>query len=359
MRHKRRSSRTGLDHVKTVVRGGVEYCYFNTGQKSVDGKPIRLSLGRKDHDDFGTRYATALANRKRRGTAPAAFLVPELIRLFERQPTLTARSHGTQKTYGVYLRRLAHEMDTAPADSVEPRDIYALVDRMADTPAAAEMMLLVCRKFFGWAKKRHHISTDPTVGVELDDERAAGEYEPWPEHLVEEALADPKVSLAVALLYFTAQRIGDVCHMRWSDIRDSVVHVVQQKTGKALEIPVHYRLAEILAAAPRKGITILTDPKGRMAKHGTIRGWLQDFAAARGFKVVPHGLRKNAVNALLEAECSTGETAAISGQSLRMVEFYAKRRNNPKMSKAAILKWERAGNGETAGKTGSERRGNA
>jgi hypothetical protein len=51
-------------------------------------------------------------------------------------------------------------------------------------------------------------------------------------------------------------------------------------------------------------------------------------------------LRKNAVNALLEVGCSVPETAAISGQSLRVVEHYAKERNQRKLASAAILRWE-------------------
>lgn len=353
----RRRSRTGLPHVKTVVRNGVEYCYYDTGQRTREGKPIRTPLGRKDSDDFGTRHATALANRTKRKSVPNALLVPDLIRLYEKSPELRKLSQGSQRTYGVYLRQLSHVLNNAPAGEVEDRDIYALIDSMADRPAAADMMLLVARNVFRWGLKRKHTSSDPTAGIEMLGE--GKEYEPWPEHLVEEALQDAKISLPTALLYFSAQRIGDICLLRWSDIRDGVIHVTQQKTGKELEIPVHSRLAEILAAAPRLGITILVDRRGRHAKHGTIRQQLQEFAAARGFKVVPHGLRKNAVNALLEAGCSTGETSAISGQSLRLVEYYAKRRNNPRMGRAAILKWEQAGNGETLGKTGSERRRNA
>jgi hypothetical protein len=55
---------------------------------------------------------------------------------------------------------------------------------------------------------------------------------------------------------------------------------------------------------------------------------------------VPHGLRKNAVIALLEAGCSSPETAAISGQSLRVVEHYAKERDQSLMADSAVLKWQ-------------------
>ncbi len=336
-----RKSTSGLEHVKTVKRNGKLYLYFNTGQK-VNGKPVYTSLGIKGSRDQGTRYLTAMANRTKRGNVAEQLTVPALIRLWERSAQFKQRSMGTQKTYMVYLRQLEHAFNNAPADGVEPRDIYTMVDLMADRPAAAEMILLVARQLFKWAAKRHYVRKNPTDGVELEDVEG-GEYDPWPDHLVEEALADDKVRLPVALLYFTAQRIGDVCRLRWTDIRDGAIHVTQQKTGKALEIPVHSRLAAILAETPRKGLTILVGPNGRQAKDQTIRGHLKNFGKDRGFTVVPHGLRKNAVNALLEAECSTGQVSAISGQSLAMIEHYAKRRNNPKMGKAAVLKWERNG----------------
>jgi len=71
-----------------------------------------------------------------------------------------------------------------------------------------------------------------------------------------------------------------------------------------------------------------------------LRDSIQRFCANRGFKVVPHGLRKNAVNALLEAGCSAAEAAAISGQSLQMVELYAKKRSQKTLGDNAILKWQ-------------------
>jgi hypothetical protein len=70
------------------------------------------------------------------------------------------------------------------------------------------------------------------------------------------------------------------------------------------------------------------------------RDLLQAFAANLGAKIVPHGLRKNAVIALLELGCSVAETASISGQTLQLVEHYAKQRNQAKLSDAAVLRWE-------------------
>ena len=200
------------------------------------------------------------------------------------------------------------------------------------------MVLTILRNLFSYAIRREWVQVDPTKDVALPEGRDA-EHEPWPGELVKAALADDEVRLPVALLYYTAQRIGDVCTMRWSDVADGYLAVSQQKTGKVLDIRVHATLARILEATPHEAETILHF-RGKPRRSATLREQLQRWAAKQGCHIVPHGLRKNAVNALLEAGCSVAETSAISGQSLGLVEHYAKRRNSRKLSAVAIERWE-------------------
>jgi hypothetical protein len=93
----------------------------------------------------------------------------------------------------------------------------------------------------------------------------------------------------------------------------------------------------------RSGVRSLGDAGKPAGKAGggenSIRLAIQAVCAP--VKVVPHGLRKNAVNVLLEKGCTAAETAAISGQSLQMVEYYAKQRSQKKLGKVAMLKWQR------------------
>jgi integrase len=341
-----------LEHVKQVKRGNVTYLYFNTGEK-VDKRPVYVALGRKGSLEVGTRYSAALAARTRRAGLPSSLTVPQLVQRYERSPEFTRKSVGTQRAYSVYLNRLAKEFNTAPAGAFAASDIYALLDEMGNRPAAVQMLLLAGGQMFAWALKRKFVIQNPFDGIDREDWEAR-QYEPWPEAVVEEALADPRLELAVALLYFTGQRIGDCCKMKWADVDGDEIHVVQQKTGKELFIPVHSRLADILARAPRDGDTILADVRGFKAKDQTIRGWIAAFGVKKGIKLVPHGLRKNAVNALLEAGCTAAQVSSITGQSLQMIEHYARKRNNRRLGRAAMAKWERAGNGETAGKTSQE-----
>lgn len=334
-----------LDHVKIVRSKGREYLYFDTGAKDKRGNPILKRLPGRGDPTFGTAYATAKATRSRRGNLTVMPTLADIVHSYSHSTRFRKLSDNSQRTYQVYLDQLVDQMGVAPADEFTRKDVLDLLETMK--PIAANMMLLCIRNTYTYARYREMATIDPTEGIEQNE---GGEHEPWPEDLVEAALKsdDPNIRNPVALLYYTAQRIGDVCAIRWSDYKNDVIDVTQQKTGKELDIPVHRHLREILDLIPRdrNGVvdihmTILADEDGKPAKVPTVRSRLQKFATKAGFEIVPHGLRKNAVNALLECECSTGQVSAITGQSLQLVEHYAKRRNNRKMGTAAILKWER------------------
>lgn len=316
---------------------GRAYLYFDTGQRNERGKPILKRLPDPSDPAFGRALARAQAARASRRNVAGMLTVAKLADLWEASPHWRGLSDGSRRNYGTYLRAIRERVGIAPAHDLRRGDVALLRDEMADRPAAANMFVRTLGSLYAWARKRGHVENSPTRDVELLDE---GEHEPWPEWLLEKALADQAVQLPVAMLYYTAQRIGDVCAMRWTDIHGGVVHVAQQKTGKTLEIPLHRELAALLAKAPRKGLTILTNSRGGFYRPRGLRERLQAWAAARGAKVVPHGLRKNAVIALLEAGCSVAETSAISGQTLSIVEHYSKQRNQARLGSAAILKWE-------------------
>jgi integrase len=328
-----------LPYIKTVRARGKVYEYFVTGLVE-GGKPVLRRLPARDDREFGRSYAGMVAARHARANAIAAVTMADLSRAYQLSPQFKNRKGRTQQTYNIYLRGIETEMGEAPVAEIERRDIQTLLDKLQDRPGAANMTLAVLRNLFKHALKREWVQADPTRDIEVV-EGSGDTHEPWPEQLVIAALADPQVSLPVALLYYTAQRIGDVCRMLWADIDEGYLSVTQEKTDKPMEIRVHSALAKILAAQPRAAETII-QWRGKPVQPGTLRKRLQVWAAKEGVKIVAHGLRKNAVNSLLEAGCSVGETSAISGQSLAMVELYARKRNNRKMGSAAIGRWENA-----------------
>jgi hypothetical protein len=335
-------------YVKPVWSKGNLYLYFDTGQTDERKRKIYTRLpDLSDKFAYGTAYAAALTARSRRASGEqdsSQITIPALIDLWQKSPAFRKKAAGTQRVYNIYLAKVAAMLPTAPAAELTSSDVILLMDRLGETPGAANLMVGAIGGLYKWARGRHvSQQSRPTYGVPLND---LDEHDPWPEHVVEAALTcdDADIRLATHLLYFTAQRIGDVLKMRWSDVRDGYIHqLVQQKTDVELTIPVHERLEAELARTPRNGLTIIANAKGRKRSQEWVRTKLQAFAREHGVDIVPHGLRKNAVNALLENECSVAETAAISGQTLQLVEFYAKKRDQKKLASAAIVKWNRAG----------------
>ena len=325
-----------IKHVKRTKAKGRTYYYFDTGQTDEHGKRVWARLPDPKDRAFGATYAAMLGHRSRRENAVQRITLAKLIEMYQASDKFNKMADSTQRLYRLYQGELVDKLGPGPAQKIDRSDIVLLLDQMADRPGAANMVKRAGSAAYAWGRKRGHVTNDPFFEIEDMD---TGEHQPWEENVLTAALAceDDLARLAVHLLYYTAQRIGDVAAMQWRDIQDGSISVLQKKTGKQLEVPIHEELAKELTKHPRSLSTIIPGKLGE-AKNNRIRLAIQ--AACAPHKVVPHGLRKNAVNALLEAGCSAAETAAISGQSLQMVEHYAKRRSQKKLGKAAMLKWQ-------------------
>lgn len=328
-----------LAYIKTVVRGSKSYAYFDAG-KGPDGKRRYVRLPDRSDARFGGVYAALLGHRSRKAeVAKAEMKLSALIALYERSPRYQRLAKNSKDNYSHYLGRFSKALGDPAASSIVRADVTTVLNLMIKTPAASNAMLRAVSALYQWARGNTEITADPCRDIE---EHEGGEHLKWPDELLADALAadDPRIKLAVSLLYYTAQRIGDVCNMTWGDIQDGYIHVIQEKTGKELWIRIHRDLAALLDSLPRPDIARKAKILGGRDRH-TVRLWIQAWAKARGHKVVPHGLRKNAVIALIEAGCTTAEAGAISGQSMAVVERYARQRDTKRLGSGAVLKWER------------------
>lgn len=345
-----------LKHVKFVTSKGREYAYFNTGRK-VAGKVIYARL-----PDFGTAgffdsYAAMLGHRNRIGEA--VLTIADLIDRYERSEDWRNLSKGSQQLYGLTLKRVRDQLGKLRAEALERKHVREVVENRIKGNGARNIFLAIVGVLYKWARN-HDLVADgknPTGGIKPYE---TGEHEAWPQELIDAALTadEDRVRLATHLLLYTGQRIGDVMKMRWTDIRDGAVWLKQQKTGKELRIPLFSGLQAELDATPRRGFTIITNYRGHPMRPDIVRKELKDFAKARGFDIVPHGLRKSAVHAMLLAECTADMVMAITGQSRQMVDYYARKINQHKMGDAAILRLERNAPVQTSGKTALQTRDN-
>ncbi len=335
---------TKLPFLRHKRAKGRDYWYFDTGTKDVLGKTILTRLPALKDPSFGGSYARAVAARTSRKNKQGILTLDGLIRQFERSPEYRGRSESTQKSYALYLARANSLIrnragESPPVKAVERRDIVAMRNVLADTPGAANQAIRAVSALFFWAIANDKAMDNPAKGISKFDSK---EHKAWPQALVDEALTDPQIGMAVALLYFTGQRIGEVVRMSWHDIEGDFMRVFVQKKQTHIRVAILPELADLLKAQPKAGVTILTNSNGQSWSSGGLRDKIQAWGKQRKVHIVPHGLRKNAVNSLFEAGCTAAEVSGITDQSLAMLEHYGRGRNKLGLGRAAVVKLDTA-----------------
>jgi integrase len=272
-------------------------------------------------------------------TAKAPYPIAELVADYLASAEYAGKAEGTRNLYATTARKVTRLLGDYPVNDLRRDDLQLVLDNEFAGAGSHNIFVSVLGILYTFARRRDKTTLEPTKDIQP---LKGGEHSAWPHSALQAGLeaAHDRTRLVVHLLYYTGQRIGDVMKMRWSDIRDGRVSVVQQKTGKSLRIRLHRDLAAELERTPRKGLHIVTNQDGARMTPQVVRRELKALGDSLGLQLVPHGLRKNAVIALLEAGCSVAETAAITGQTYSMVEHYAKQINQARMASAAIIKWQ-------------------
>lgn len=326
-----------LDHVRYVRTRGKLYAYFNTGRKNRNGRPEYAPMPDPASASFFQSYAALKAARETRAKPVDTFA--GLVKDYERSREYLGKSEGTRKTYRSILKQAVDLLGEFPIAAIDRGMIQMILDKRDWGASKRNLFVAMIGTLYKWARARNRTDAHPTKGIATAE---TGEHAAWPDDVLEAAIEDEgRAGLAVALLYYTGQRIGDVCKMRWADMKGGAIRVTQQKTGKRLVVPIHAELRQRLDRTPRVGLTILTGENGKPVPDYTIRKEVKELAGREGLK--PHGLRKNAVIALLKARCSVAEVAAITGQTYALVEYYARQIDQERMAEAAILRWEQSG----------------
>ena len=123
--------------------------------------------------------------------------------------------------------------------------------------------------------------------------------------------------------------------MTWRDFdfARGTISVVQEKTGAALELPIHAQLRAALEAWPRRHVVIL-----RLSAESLGNAMADAIAAAKlPERCVLHGLRKAAARGLAEAGASEHQIAAITGhKTLSEVAHYTRQARQSRLAAAAM-----------------------
>jgi len=322
---------------RQVVKGHTYYRFRRAGGGSVRLPDDPTSA------EFHAAYASLLATPIDTGRYNPGS-VAHTVDLYVNSADFGQLADGTKRDYRRYLNRLDNSVGGRALSSLDGAFIFALRDKLRDTPSAANHAIAVIRSLYHFAISRGIVKADPTRGV--PKLRGGHGYQRWSEAdlTIFRQHASPAMRLALELGLYTGQRLSDVIRLAWSNYDGARIRLRQQKTGASLVIPAHSDLKLILDAMPRSSVMILTTRTGR-AFHPRV--FSRDFRDARKLAGLPdglsfHGLRHTAAARLAELGAGAPEIQSITGhKSLKLVEHYISQANQEVQADRAISRLPR------------------
>lgn len=216
--------------------------------------------------------------------------VSALVASFYRTSDFTALSDSKKATYRGIIERFRAEHGNKRVAHMEKRHLQKLVSDKAETPAAANNMLRMVHLLMRHAVELGWRGDDPTQGVRKV-KRKSGGFLTWEEDHIAAFLGHHKpgtrAHLALSLLLYTGQRRSDVVRMGRQHVRNTVLSIVQQKTGQDVHIPLHGGLQAILDALPLDNLTFLVTMQGKPFSPAGFTNWFREMTREAG---LPDGL---------------------------------------------------------------------
>jgi enterobacteria phage integrase len=322
-----------IDHTGKLRR------YFRKG-----GKQLGPLTGEVGSEEFMTAYAAYLAEKpKAAKTVLHADSLGKLIIDFYGSRFFTDRKPSTRQLYKYALEPIAKEHGHRSASTMTAEHAEKIINAIGTRrPGMGNLTRAVMRRMMQFAVKTRLRKDNPMLGIEAFK---VGEHHTWNDaelkQFEDKWRLGTRQRLAYALLLYTGQRVGDVTRMGRADVSDGLIHVVQQKTGAELWVPIHPELQRAMKALPAKGLTLVGDANGRPLKRAALSALMRAAIAQAGLpsRCVSHGLRKATMRVLAESDATANQIAAISGhKTLKEVERYTKAADQKKMARVAMGK---------------------
>jgi integrase len=335
-----------------IARALPKYCSWNTdrhGRKRVrfrKGFYSTYLAGVPYSDDFMQRYHAVLDGNARRlqefkedriepGTIDAVIVN------FYRSTDFQKLKYTTQRVRKNVLEKFRVLHGKKRVALLTAAHLKAIIGDMADRPGAANNLLKVLRVLLRHAIDMGLIHDNPARNVRKFAVSSEG-FHSWSESDVAafETMHKPgtRAHLALSLLLYTGQRRSDVVRMGWQHITGDLLNVVQDKTGEALKIPFHPKLATAIGNRPRTNMTFLLTELGAPFTAAGFGNWFRDRCNEAGLPhCSAHGLRKACAARLANAGCTSEQIKAITGhKTLSEVARYTKAADQERNAKQAL-----------------------
>jgi integrase len=261
-------------------------------------------------------------------------------RLFEKyeQSSGFAKLSVTSKQKYIYIsKRLVEDLGDIDITTMRRSTFINLQSKYKDRPAMANLMTRIASIALSYAVDLDILPANPIAGMK---NLKIGSFQRWEPDEVRFVigLGDRRISTAVALAWYTGQRESDILNMRWRDIKDGYLTVVQSKTGSELKIKLHPDLVSLLDSIRGETIESHYIVSGDKPMSGdAFRTAFRRKLAPLGFHKTFHGIRKGVASSLAENGSSLKEIAAILGhKSIKMAAYYSEQASGKKLVENAV-----------------------
>jgi enterobacteria phage integrase len=280
------------------------------------------------------RDVHAPASRHKEGT------IGHLVVRFYRSAAFTNLAPSSQKAYRFILDKFARDDGHRLVRDMPKSAAASIIEEIgAARPGMANLTAATLKRLFTYAVKMDMRADNPFIGI---DTYEGGEHRAWNDREIAAYEAKWPIGtrqrLALDLLLYTGQRVGDVAAMRRDDLLNGAIPVKQEKTGADLLLPVHPNLMRSLKACPVDGPAPLNTNDRPMTKRSIadiVARAAQSAGLPRDCKT--HGLRKAALTRLAQHGASTHEIRAVGGhKSLREVQRYTESVDQSRLARSAM-----------------------
>jgi integrase len=317
------------------------YFRYRGKQWPLPGEPGSAEFSAR-YDELRQEHIVAKANNVAFGPHTIGSVIEQYLGSEEFQ----SKAIGTRKSYRRVLDHLKEIAGRGLIADLQERHVREIRKRFSAT-STADLATILLSILWTFAKENLAMQLGPNPATDIRRlHKQAFEHQPWPMEVIEkfetEAHPKPNAALALLLLLYTGQRVGDVAAMKWEHYDGKGIAVRQQKTGKTLWIPCHSKLKAALDHAKRKSGFILTTQRGEGYTAGSLGNMIVAATKQIGAgQYTAHGLRKNAAICMIDAGCEVPQVMAVLGhKTMEMALYYAKERDQKKHAQQAIEKWE-------------------
>jgi len=153
----------------------------------------------------------------------------------------------TRKNREYALRKIqSGALGNMPVDEVSTRDLYLYLESLG-SDWTRQGYRAVLMQLFAWTIQTGLRDDNPVIAVERPKAKRQRQRMSIEMFHSVRAHCPAWLQNVMDLQLHTLQRPGDVVAMRWTDVADNVLRVVQKKTGRKLELEISEPLRSVLA----------------------------------------------------------------------------------------------------------------